>query len=286
MREMKDSGFDYLGTIPNSWNTISLRYLFRPSAITGRPNATVLSLYRDHGIVPKDSRDDNHNVTSLDTSKYKFVRIGDFVINKMKGWQGSMALSGYEGIVSPAYHVFKFISNKLEPKYAHYLLRSRSYTDEWHKLSTGLRVGQWDLHTNDFLKTVVPLPPLDEQRRIADHLDAKCAEIDRAVASAEASIEEYKEYERVIISEAASGPWPRVRLNRIASFHNGDRSSEYPSGNDIVSKGVPFVTSDALRGRYIARQFPKHITRIKYNRLHGAKIRLNEIGRAHLNSSH
>lgn len=192
MREMKDSGCNYLGMIPSSWSTSRLKGYFKVSRTTGRPDATVLSLYRDYGIVPKDSRSDNHNVTSLDTSKYKFVEVGDFVVNKMKGWQGSMALSAYEGIVSPAYHVFKFTSPLLLPKYAHYLLRCRSYADEWHKLSTGLRVGQWDLHVEDFLNTRIPIPSLDEQRRIADCLDEECAEIGRAVFAAERSVEEYK----------------------------------------------------------------------------------------------
>lgn len=202
MREMKDSGLNYLGEIPSAWMTRRLKSYLAISRTTGRPDAKVLSLYRDYGIVPKDSRDDNHNVTSLDTSKYKFVEVGDFVINKMKGWQGSMALSAYEGIVSPAYHVFKFINSALVPRYAHYLLRCCSYADEWHKLSTGLRVGQWDLHVVDFLNTKIPLPPLDEQHRIVDYLDEKCDEIDRAVSAAEQSIEEYKTYKTTTIVRA------------------------------------------------------------------------------------
>ena len=116
-----------------------------------------------------------------------------------------MALSAYEGIVSPAYHVFKFTSSLLLPKYAHYLLRCRSYADEWHKLSTGLRVGQWDLHVEDFLNTRIPVPPLDEQRRIADYLDEKCAEIDRAVSAKQAIIADLKAYKQSLIYEVVTG---------------------------------------------------------------------------------
>jgi type I restriction enzyme S subunit len=205
MRKMRDSGFGYIGLIPQAWSIGKLKQFFEKSNVTNRPDDTVLSLYRDYGVIPKDSRDDNHNVTSLDTSKYKHVDVGDFVINKMKGWQGSMALSPYEGIVSPAYHVFKFRNCELYPKYAHCLLRCRSFADEWHRLSTGLRVGQWDLHVEDFLNTCIPLPPLDEQHRIADYLDARCADIDAAVDAAESSIEEYKAYQRSITYEAVTG---------------------------------------------------------------------------------
>ncbi len=196
---MKDSGLPYIGVIPAQWNLFRLKAFFAPSAITNKPDARVLSLYRDYGVIPKDSRDDNHNVTSLDTSKYKYVNRGDFVINKMKAWQGSMALSGYDGIVSPAYHVFKFRSEGLWPRYAHYLLRCSSLSDLWRGLSTGLRVGQWDLHVDDFLNTYIPLPPLNEQRRIADYLDAKCTEIDGAIKSAESSISDYKAYRNALV---------------------------------------------------------------------------------------
>ena len=205
MREMKGSGCNYLWMIPSSWSTSLRKGYFKVSRTTGRPDATVLSLYRDYGIVPKDSRSDNHNVTSLDTSKYKFVEVGDFVVNKMKGWQGSMALSAYEGIVSPAYHVFKFTSPLLLPKYAHYLLRCRSYADEWHKLSTGLRVGQWDLHVEDFLNTRIPIPSLDEQRRIADYLDEKCGEVDAAIVTKQAIIADLKAYKQSLIYETVTG---------------------------------------------------------------------------------
>ena len=204
MRAMKSSGLQYLGNIPVDWKIRRIKEFMRVSRVVNRPHATVLSLYRDYGVIPKDSRDDNHNVTSLDTSNYKYVEVGDFVVNKMKGWQGSMALSGYEGIVSPAYHVFKFTNPSLYPKYAHYLLRSSSYADEWHKLSTGLRIGQWDLHVEDFLATKIALPPLEEQRRIADYLDAKCKEIDRAINAAEKSINEYTAYKNSVVHRAVT----------------------------------------------------------------------------------
>lgn len=59
----------------------------------------VLSVYREYGVILKDSRDDNHNATSLDTSNYKVVRPGDLAVNKMKAWQGSLGVSEHHGIV-------------------------------------------------------------------------------------------------------------------------------------------------------------------------------------------
>ena len=139
-------------------------------------DATVLALYRDHGVVPKDSRDDNHNRTGKDTNDYKFVREGDLVINKMKAWQGSLSVSYHEGIVSPAYFIYEFIGRDLERSYADYLLRS-TYKQEFERVSGGIREGQWDLPRYEFEHMQLLLPSFDEQRRIAAYLDERCSAI-------------------------------------------------------------------------------------------------------------
>ena len=165
----------------------------------------VLSLYRDYGIVPKDSRDDNHNVTSEDTSSYRYVRVGDFVVNKMKAWQGSVAVSQYEGIVSPAYFVYEFIDESFDKKYFHYLLRNKSYTTEFMRLSGGIRVGQWDLPAEAFENTLVLIPPIEEQQQIADYLDKKCKEIEGVIAEKQSQIETLESYKKSLIYEYVTG---------------------------------------------------------------------------------
>ena len=122
---MKDSGIEWIGEIPEDWEVCKLKPFLQWKSVKGFGNETVLSLYRDFGILPKESRDDNHNVTSLDTDSYKLVEIGDFVINKMKAWQGSMGISEYEGVVSPAYFIYELISDDLHDKYIHFLLQSK-----------------------------------------------------------------------------------------------------------------------------------------------------------------
>jgi len=169
------------------------------------PDAEVLSLYRDYGVIPKKSRDDNHNVTSLDTTNYKYVDIGDFVINKMKAWQGSMAVSNYAGIVSPAYHVCEFTDEIIERKYFHYLMRNQLYIPEYLRLSTGMRVGQWDLGYDDLKNIPFLIPPKDEQRRIVAYLDKKCSEIDNLIAKKEQLLTELEKYKKSLIYECVTG---------------------------------------------------------------------------------
>lgn len=210
---MKDSKLPWIGAIPSHWHIIRIKELMQNVSEKNHPNATVLSLYREYGILPKDSRDDNHNVTSLDTASYKFVRIGELVINKMKAWQGSLGVSDYEGIVSPAYYVCRFTSDKINTKYFHYLIRCKVYAQEFERLSTGMRVGQWDLGIDDFMCTPAIIPPIDEQSAIASYLDDQCAKIDALISEAKASIEEYKQWKASLIFETVTrGLDPNVEM--------------------------------------------------------------------------
>ena len=201
MSEMKNSGLGYLGEIPSHWEIERVKNFLKFSPDRNPGNAMVLSLYREYGVVPKDSRDDNHNVTSEDTSNYRFVQEGDFVVNKMKAWQGSMAVSSFQGIVSPAYYVYRFKNDKFYKKYLHFLLRSKCYADEFRRLSAGIRIGQWDLSRNDFESTYVAVPPLEEQRAIADYIESQLAKVDTLIENVQLQIEQLQRYKQAIVSK-------------------------------------------------------------------------------------
>jgi type I restriction enzyme S subunit len=177
---LKESGIDWLGDVPESWSVVPSWSLFRRVKRTGHADEVLLSVYRDHGVIPKDSRDDNHNVESEDLSAYQLVKPGDLVMNKMKAWQGSIALSSYKGIVSPAYFVFEPLQ-ETDSKYFHYLLRSSQYIGAYNRMSKGVRIGQWDLDPVHFRTLPVLVPPLGEQKAIADFLDCELQEISEAL---------------------------------------------------------------------------------------------------------
>lgn len=202
---MKESGAGWMPIVPAHWLVEKIKYHLHIKTQKNMGDKQVLSLYRDHGIVPKDSRDDNHNVTSEDTSSYRFVKVGDFVVNKMKAWQGSVAVSQYEGIVSPAYFVYEFVDKSFNKQYFHYLLRNKSYTTEFMRLSGGIRVGQWDLPAEAFENTLILIPPVEEQRQIADYLDKKCKEIEEIIAEKQSQIETLESYKKSLIYEYVTG---------------------------------------------------------------------------------
>lgn len=201
---MKDSGIDWVGKIPKQWLTSKIKFYLYRNEPRNPGNVQVLSVYREYGVVPKDSRDDNHNVTSSDTSNYKYVTKGDLVINKMKAWQGSLAVSEYTGVVSPAYYVYHFKNAALDKKYFHYLIRN-CYRDEFRRLSTGIRDGQWDLQAYDFENTSILVPPLKEQQQITNFLDKKCKYISNLIAEKRKQLNLLKEYKNSLIYEYVTG---------------------------------------------------------------------------------
>lgn len=171
---------------------------------TGKPQNTILSLYRDYGVIPKDSRDDNYNRTSENTDTYRVVDVDDLVVNKMKAWQGSLAVSQYSGIVSPAYYVYKITDASVFPRYLHYACRNPSYIPEYKRLSGGIRPDQWDLSSEAFSQTLFLLPPFEEQMHIARYLDERTTEIDSLIEKTEKSIELLEEYRKSVISEVVT----------------------------------------------------------------------------------
>jgi len=200
----KDSGVEWLGQIPSHWGIKKLNSILTVKSEKNSPDLPLLSVYREYGVILKDSRDDNHNAAALDLSGYKIVKNGDFVINKMKAWQGSMGVSQYHGIVSPAYITCNIDYNIMYARYLHALLRCSSYIGEYNRLSYGIRIGQWDMHFEDFKNITLCIIPIEEQQRIADFLDKKTAQIDEAIAQKEKMIELLKEYRQVTINNAVT----------------------------------------------------------------------------------
>ncbi|KAA1189258.1 restriction endonuclease subunit S [Pseudohalioglobus sediminis] len=219
----KDSSSDWLGKIPDHWQEMRLGTLFKRVKETNHPRAELLSVYRDHGVVPKSSRDDNFNKASEDLSSYQLVRKGDLVLNKMKTWQGSIAISDYEGIVSPAYFTYrskpKIVDKIAHPQFLHYLLRSGNYISQYLRCSKGIRVNQWDLDPDLFKVLSVLIPPLDEQRRIAAFLDHETAKVDTLIAKQERLIQLLEEKRQAVISHAIERR-EGDRMARLAHFIN------------------------------------------------------------------
>ena len=258
--EYKDSGVEWLGDIPGHWKTISISRLFSRIKRTGYTEKELLSVYRDYGVIPKSSRDDNNNKPSEDLSPYQLVQPNDLVMNKMKAWQGSIAISEYEGIVSPAYFVYQPNNSLFElahPKYVHYLLRNPIYVTQYLSRSKGIRVNQWDLDPDEFRNIELLLPSKVEQEKIYNFLDHETAKIDNLIEKQQQLIELLKEKRQAVISHAVTkglnsdvpmkdsgvkwlGEVPNHWLVRRLK-HTANLQSGIPKGKDLAGKNVVSV---------------------------------------------
>ena len=202
---MKDSGVEWIGEVPAHWEVTAVTNITNTVSIKNHPKEELLSVYRDYGVIIKSTRDDNHNKAGANLSNYKLVESGYLVINKMKAWQGSLGVSEFRGIVSPAYITCKTDKRIVERSYLHHLLRCRNYINEYNRLSYGVRVDQWDMRYDDFKYVPVLLPPMEEQKTIANYLDEKTAHIDRIVATINSQIDKLKELRKALINDVVTG---------------------------------------------------------------------------------
>ena len=248
-----------------AWPARRLATLFASQARPMQPKLEVLSVYRDYGVVPKASRSDNFNRTPDGAESYQGVRPGDLVVNRMKAWQGSLGISDFEGLVSPDYEVLAPTTNDLDPRYAHVLLRSAPMIDEYGMRSTGIRPSQWRLYWEQMRTIIIPVPPLEEQRAVADYLGRETARIDTLIEEQQRLIEMLHERREATIRRtllagldaadaAPSGAdllgdvpkhWRMIPTRYICTITTGSEDS----GNATDDGDYPFY----VRGRQILR---------------------------------
>jgi len=227
---MKDSGVPRLGGIPENWTSGKLRNILKKFTKRNRPDLSLLSVVREKGVILRDinNNDENHNFIPDDLSNYKVVRRGQFVMNKMKAWQGSYGISGYDGIVSPAYFIFDI--DGVDESYFHSAIRSRAYIPFFTQASDGVRIGQWDLSHARMKEIPFFMPPLAEQRSIVRFLDYVDNRIHRYIRAKQKLIRLLEEQKQVSINHAVTrGLDPNVSMKDSGVAWLGDIPSHWDS---------------------------------------------------------
>ena len=247
-REFKDSGIEWIGRIPKEWKTERIKALFSERNERDCQGRTLLSVSQYFGIRPKSETDlaDSHIAESYDD--YKEVHKGDFVMNIMLAWNGSYAVSDYDGIVSPAYCVFKFRKDCCK-KFFHYLLRTDGYPVAFKTMSRGVIDSRLRLYPEQFYTFPVIFPPSEEQQRIADYLDKKCGEIDELIALQEQMIEQLADYKQSVITETVTkGLNPDAELVPSGIDWIGD----VPKGWKVMK--VKYIVDSLSKGNGITKE--------------------------------
>jgi type I restriction enzyme S subunit len=212
-KKYKDSGVQWIGNIPSHWESKQLRSFLTLFTEKGHGDAQLLSVTREQGVIErdKDDKEENHNFVPEDLSGYKYIEKGDFAINKMKAWQGSYAVSDYNGIVSPAYYTCKL--KGVDKYFFSKAIRSLAYIPFFTQYSKGIRVGQWDLNPNSLKTIPFFLPPIDEQKKIVNYIESKTSKIDEYIAEKEKEVQLLNELKEAEIAKVVTqGLNPNVKM--------------------------------------------------------------------------
>ena len=197
-REMKDSGIQWIGEIPKTWQLPLLGSHFKErSEKVNDKDFPPLSVTKK-GVVPQ-----LENVAKTDNNdNRKKVCINDFVINSRSDRKGSSGLSKYEGSTSNISIVLQL--KDIFPMYAHYLLKSHGFIEEFYRWGSGIVADLWSTRYSSMKKINIPLPPLHEQEAIANYLDQKVGKIDELITEQNQAIENWKDYKQSLITETVT----------------------------------------------------------------------------------
>lgn len=204
---MKDSGVEWVKTIPDNWDMVYPKALFAQRKDRALPTDEQLTASQQYGIMNQQEymrvTGSRVVVVEKDFSILKHVSKGDFVIS-MRSFQGGLEYSEVEGCISSAYVMLKPNSEKVFPKYYRWLLKSSLYINSLQSTSDLIRDGQAMRFAN-FIKIWLPCPPFEEQQQIASYLDDVCPKIDSLIAIKQSKIEKLNQYKRSLIYEYVTG---------------------------------------------------------------------------------
>ena len=256
MRATKDSGISWLGEYPSDWELKKIKYCLQERVEKNNPVRTteILSLTAKQGVIPYDQKEGGGNKPKEDVSAYRLAYPGDIVMNSMNILSGSVGLSQYFGCVSPVYYMLRPWKVTEDVRYYNYTFQTTMFQRSLFGLGNGILIkesGNGKLNTirmripmDKFGELFIPVAPIDEQQRIADFLDAKCAEIDALVADIQSQIDTLEQYKRSVITETVTkGLNPDAEMKDSGVQWIGDTPAHW---------GV-------IRGKYILRYMQKPV---------------------------
>lgn len=256
MKEMYDSGIQWLGMIPTNWTLRKIKYTLQERIEKNNPIKTtdILSLTAKQGVVPYDEKEGGGNKPKEDVTGYRLAYPGDIVMNSMNILSGSVALSNYYGCVSPVYYMLRPQKKTADVRYFNYIFQTTLFQRSLFGLGNGILMkesGNGKLNTirmripmEKFGDLFIPVAPDDEQKSISDYLDMRCKKIDELIVDIQSQVDILQAQRKAIITEAVT-----KGLNPEA---------------DYMDSGVQWIGKmprhwKCIRGKYILRYIQKPI---------------------------
>lgn len=215
MREMKDSGIEWIGEIPKEWEVKRIKAVLCERNETNNPVKTdfILSLTNDRGVIPYSQKGDVGNKSKDDLTAYKLAYPDDIVLNSMNVIIGSVALSSYFGCVSPVYYMLYVRNSSHSIRYYNYLFQTSELQNKLKGYGNGIMEIRMRIQMSKLNTVELPVPSPEEQYHISNYLDTKCTKIDSIIEKQEKVIEKLKEYKLSVITESVTkGLNPDVKM--------------------------------------------------------------------------
>ena len=198
--EMKDSGAEWIGRVPNNWNLgrIGGFYSLRNEKVSDKDYPPLSVTMK--GILPQLETAAKTN----DGDNRKLVRKGDFAINSRSDRRGSCGISKYDGSVSLINTVLT-PRGKMSAAYYDWVFHCTRFSDEFYRQGHGIVDDLWTTGWQEMKKIIIPVPPFLEQNEIADYLSSKCSDIDSVISQKNQQLETLSNYKKILIYEYVTG---------------------------------------------------------------------------------
>ena len=200
--EMRDSGVQWIGMMPTHWDCQRGKYILRYVQKPVRDDDGVITCFRDGEVTLRSNRREEGFTMADKEIGYQGIDVGDLVVHGMDGFAGSIGISDSRGKASPVLNVLDTEQNK---RYIMYYLRSMAYNDVFVALATGIRVRSCDLRWNKLAELLYPMPPVEEQQAIVEHIDSVLERTNAIIAEKKQQIETIEEYKKSLIFEYVTG---------------------------------------------------------------------------------
>lgn len=200
--DLCDSGIQWIGMMPSHWEIIRGKYILQYMQKPVRDDDGVITCFRDGEVTLRSNRREEGFTMSDKEIGYQGIDVGDLVVHGMDGFAGSIGISDSRGKASPVLNVLDTKQNK---RYIMYYLRSMAYSNVFLALATGIRVRSCDLRWNKLAELSYPVPPLDEQQAIVEHIDSVIEKTNAVIADKKAQLETLDEYKKSLIFEYVTG---------------------------------------------------------------------------------
>ena len=293
-REMKDSGVEWIGRIPKTWEVKAGKYCLTLLKRIPSSDDQVVTCFRDGEVTLRSERREEGFTISEKEIGYQGVKTGDLVVHGMDGFAGAIGISKFDGKGSPILNVLDSYSNK---QFLAYYLRAAAFKGYFLATATGIRVRSCDLRWPKLAKMPILLPPLAAQQAIADYLDSKCSQIDQLTDNIKQQIASLSEYKKALITQAVTkgldpdvemkdsgiewigeipGEWQIIRIKHLVNM-KGRIGWQGLKSDEFLDEGPYLITGTDFENGNINWTSCKHISEERFQQDPNIHIRENDL---------